>query len=216
MFCWILKGYATVVGENGSQLSGGEKQRIALARALVKQPSILLLDEATSALDSVNEKIIQDALDRASIGRTTIVIAHRLQTVRKADYIYALDKGTVIEHGTHMSLMETNGSRYQTMFGTQRIDNSVAQESIKELHRTYSDVQSRIYRYIFSRIRSSTVKRSEVNASIIRILFALVLNHCSFIDDEPTRMAHASSRWSWMSLHRHTRSDICHNDWTDH
>ncbi|CAF1436213.1 unnamed protein product [Rotaria sp. Silwood1] len=112
--------YETLVGERGVQLSGGEKQRIALARALVKQPTILLLDEATSALDNVNEKIVQEALNRAC--RTTIVIAHRLSTIQNADKIYVLDNGSVIEQGTHDILMAEQGGKYQAMVKRQQME----------------------------------------------------------------------------------------------
>ncbi|CAF1518564.1 unnamed protein product [Adineta ricciae] len=107
--------YDTLVGEHGIQLSGGERQCIALARALVKQPSILLLDEATSALDTVSEKIVQEALDRARKNRTTIIIAHRLTTIQNADKIYVLDKGRVIEEGTHETLMKKEGTYQRTV-----------------------------------------------------------------------------------------------------
>ncbi|CAF4580354.1 unnamed protein product, partial [Rotaria sp. Silwood2] len=114
--------YDTLVGERGIQLSGGEKQRIALARALVKQPTLLLLDEATSALDNVSEKIVQEALDRACKGRTTIVIAHRLTTIQNAHQIYVLDKGSVIEQGTHETLIAKEGGKYQTMIKSQKME----------------------------------------------------------------------------------------------
>ncbi|CAF5066593.1 unnamed protein product, partial [Rotaria sp. Silwood1] len=112
--------YDTVVGERGVQLSGGEKQRVALARALVKQPALLLLDEATSALDSTNEKIVQEALDQACKGRTTIVIGHRLSAVQNAHRIYVLNNGCAIEQGTHETLMSQEGSRYREMMKAQQ------------------------------------------------------------------------------------------------
>ena len=102
-------GYRTMVGEKGVNLSGGQRQRLAIARAVLKSPRMLILDEATSALDSESEMLVQDALDRLMAGRTTFVVAHRLTTVQRADRILVLNKGRIVEEGTHVSLMEKRG-----------------------------------------------------------------------------------------------------------
>jgi ATP-binding cassette, subfamily B, heavy metal transporter len=113
------KGYDTEVGERGLKLSGGEKQRVAIARTILKAPPILVLDEATSALDSHTEREIQDALDRVSRNRTTLVIAHRLSTIIAADEIIVLDKGVIVERGTHQQLLGDDGL-YASMWNRQR------------------------------------------------------------------------------------------------
>lgn len=112
-------GLDTIVGERGVQLSGGQRQRIAIARAVLKDPCILILDEATSALDSESERLVQEALDKLMEGRTSIVIAHRLSTVRSADKILVLDKGELVESGTHDELTQKEGGLYQQLSSMQ-------------------------------------------------------------------------------------------------
>ncbi len=128
------KGYETEVGERGLKLSGGEKQRVAIARTILKAPPILVLDEATSALDSHTEKEIQDALERVSKGRTTLVIAHRLSTIVGADEIIVLDRGEIVERGTHYALLAQDGL-YASMWNRQR----EAEEAREKLARVAED-----------------------------------------------------------------------------
>src|SRR6266851_5395776 len=115
----LPEGYDTVVGERGYRFSGGEKQRIAIARTILRNPPILVLDEATSSLDNQTERAVQEALDRLAEGRTTITIAHRLTTIRDADQIVVLDRGRIVERGTHDELVELGG-RYSAMLARSR------------------------------------------------------------------------------------------------
>jgi ATP-binding cassette, subfamily B, heavy metal transporter len=125
------KGYETEVGERGLKLSGGEKQRVAIARTILKAPPILVLDEATSALDSHTERDIQDALDRVAKNRTTLVIAHRLSTIVGADEILVLDQGAIVERGTHQELL-AHGELYASMWNRQR-EAQMAREILAEV-----------------------------------------------------------------------------------
>jgi subfamily B ATP-binding cassette protein MsbA len=113
--------YQTIVGEKGINVSGGQRQRIAIARAIVKNPRILLLDEATSALDSESERLVQEALEQLMKDRTTFVIAHRLTTIQRADRILVLNKGRLVETGTHAELMDRKGL-YQYLYTLRLIE----------------------------------------------------------------------------------------------
>ncbi len=110
--------YQTLVGESGVRLSGGQKQRIAIARAMIKDAPILLLDEATSSLDSDSEKKVQEALNKLMRDKTALVVAHRLSTIKNVDVIYVIDKGVIVEQGTHNELVSKNGL-YAFLFKTQ-------------------------------------------------------------------------------------------------
>jgi len=109
------EGLETVVGERGIKLSGGQRQRIAIARAILKDPTILILDEATSSLDAESERIVQEALDKLMLGRTSIIIAHRLATIRDVDKIYVLEEGKIVESGSHDELVQKKGGAYSSL-----------------------------------------------------------------------------------------------------
>ena len=137
----LPEGYDTIVGERGMLLSGGQKQRVAIARAIVSDPRILLLDEATSALDGHSERVVQDALDKAAIGRTTIVVAHRLATIKDADLIVVMGEGEIVEKGTHYSLLADENGAYAQLVQNQKLSQKAA-EKLAEDEEEEEDVDS--------------------------------------------------------------------------
>ncbi|KAA3682424.1 ATP-binding cassette, subfamily B (MDR/TAP), member 1 [Paragonimus westermani] len=165
------QAYDTLIGERGGGMSGGQKQRIAIARALIRKPKLLLLDEATSALDTRSERVVQEALEKASSGRTVVAVAHRLTTVRNADLILVLDKGVIHESGTHDELVAQNGL-YATMLRNQKqTDESAAQdeESEDEIHEMVDShtIPEGVWRRDPGRSSDDLGSSSSVRASII-------------------------------------------------
>ncbi|KNA07322.1 hypothetical protein SOVF_172290 isoform B [Spinacia oleracea] len=158
-------GYDTQVGERGVQMSGGQKQRIAIARAIIKKPRVLLLDEATSALDSESERVVQEALDKAAVGRTTIVIAHRLSTIRNADTIAVIQNGQVMESGSHDVLIQNNDGVYTSLVRLQQMEKSNYKDERISISNSsiFNNMESR---YSTSSRRLSLVSRSSSANSV--------------------------------------------------
>ncbi|KAL8513355.1 hypothetical protein ACS0TY_012715 [Phlomoides rotata] len=139
----LPQGLDTMVGEHGTQLSGGQKQRVAIARAILKDPRILLLDEATSALDAESERIVQEALDRIMANRTTVVVAHRLTTVRNADAIAVIHQGKVVEKGTHFELLQDLQGAYSQLVRLQEVNRDAQKVDEKEKSKDFERVSSK-------------------------------------------------------------------------
>ncbi|KAH8153391.1 uncharacterized protein LAJ45_02203 [Morchella importuna] len=155
--------YDTKVGESGVKLSGGQKQRIAIARSIISKPSILILDEATSAIDPRNERIVQDALDRVSKGRTTITIAHRLSTIKKADQIVVLGRGNVLETGTHEELLSRPNGAYAGLVNGQTLSMGDREGALSDDEEDVVKLEEEDATNVNERLRRTTTWRSKVS-----------------------------------------------------
>ncbi|KAF8399360.1 hypothetical protein HHK36_015225 [Tetracentron sinense] len=156
--CELPQGFDTQVGEGGIQLSGGQKQRIAMARAVIKAPRILLLDEATSALDSESERIVQEAIDKAAVGRTTIVIAHRLSTIRNANIITVVQNGQVMETGSHDDLIRVENGLFASLVRLQQTATPKEDTTSSSFHYAKQELDNTSSRRLSMVCRSSSAK----------------------------------------------------------
>ncbi|TRM57258.1 P-loop containing nucleoside triphosphate hydrolase protein [Schizophyllum amplum] len=162
----LPEGYDTMVGERAMLLSGGQKQRIAIARAIVADPRILLLDEATSALDTQSEGIVQDALDKAATGRTTITIAHRLSTIKDADVIFVMGEGLVLEQGTHTELLQNADGPYARLVEAQNLRQAEEREVNDEEDDDVEVTESSAFEKRLSRRYSYSLRRNSMTRSL--------------------------------------------------
>ncbi|KAL5537680.1 hypothetical protein UlMin_045273 [Ulmus minor] len=160
----LPQGYDTMVGEHGTQLSGGQKQRVAIARAILKDPRILLLDEATSALDAESERIVQEALDRIMVNRTTVVVAHRLSTVKNADTIAVIHRGKMVEKGSHNELLKDPEGAYSQLIRLQEV-NKESEQIPNEQSRSEISMESLRQSSLRGSLRRSISRGSSVGNS---------------------------------------------------
>ncbi|XP_042513446.1 ABC transporter B family member 4-like [Macadamia integrifolia] len=163
----LPQGLDTSVGEHGTQLSGGQKQRIAIARAILKNPRILLLDEATSALDAESERIVQDALDRVMVNRTTVIVAHRLSTVRNADMIAVIHRGKIVEKGSHSELVRDPEGAYCQLIRLQEM-NRESEHGINDQDKPETTVDSAWHLSQRTSVRRSISRASSLRNNSIR------------------------------------------------
>ncbi|KAJ6823898.1 ABC transporter B family member 11-like isoform X1 [Iris pallida] len=159
------EGLDTMVGEHGTKMSGGQKQRIAIARAILKDPRILLLDEATSALDAESERVVQEALDRVMINRTTVIVAHRLSTVRNADTIAVIHRGSIVEKGSHSELLKDPNGAYSQLISLQEMNKNSDQASEQDQLQRRSSQHMSFNRSSSQHANNSSSKHASFNRS---------------------------------------------------